>query len=184
MTETNLSVRELVIGDIDLFASYWLNSDESDLAHMGVDINKLPTKDEFFSYWKSQLEMPLEDRLSYCIIWQRNNVPIGHSNTRPTCFGEEAYMHLHLWSNHDRCQGLGYEFMKLTIQHFFQKLSLKDLYCEPYALNPAPNALLQKAGFHLLKQYKTVPGPSNFQQIVKLWHLSRDNYESLYSAGT
>jgi len=184
MTEETLSVRELELQDIDLFAAYWLNSDESYLANMGVDIKKLPTKDEFLSYWKSQLEIPLEDRLSYCIIWQKNNIPIGHSSTRPTYFGKEAHMHLHLWNNHEREKGMGYEFVKLTIPLFFERLRLNDIYCEPYALNPAPNGLLKKAGFDFVKEYMTVPGPSNFQQQVKLWHLSRQKFVHLYKTGT
>jgi RimJ/RimL family protein N-acetyltransferase len=176
MTKHIISVRELEWGDLDLFASYWFDADESHLANMGIDIKKLPTKNEFFSYWKSQLETPIENKLSYCIIWLKNNIPIGHSNTRPTEYGKEAYMHLHLWSHHDRGQGLGYEFVKLTVRDFFQKLCLKDLYCEPYAHNPAPNKLLKKAGFNLVKEYQTVPGPSNFPQQVKLWHLSLNEF--------
>lgn len=184
MTEEVLSVRELELPDVDLFASYWLNSDKSHLATMGVDIKKLPTKDEFFSYWKSQLEIPIEFRLSYCIIWQKNNIPIGHSSTRPTSFGKEAYMHIHLWSNHERGKGIGYELVKLTVAHLFERLRLNDLYCEPYALNPAPNGLLKKAGFDFVKEYMTNPGPSNFRQPVKLWHLSHQKFEHLYKTGT
>ncbi|MEO8772565.1 MAG: GNAT family protein [Ferruginibacter sp.] len=179
MIEEILSVRELKIGDIDLFASYWLNSDEFYLANMGVDIKKLPTKDEIFSYWKLQLEMPIENRLSYCIIWQKNNIPIGHSSTRPTYFGKEAHMHLHLWNKLDRGKGMGYELVKLTVRHLFERLNLMDLYCEPYALNPAPNELLKKVGFDFVKEYMTVPGPSNFEQKVKLWHLSARKFKNL-----
>jgi len=180
MTEEVLSIRELELRDIDPFASYWLNADKFYLANMGVDINKLPGKNEFLSYWKSQLEVPLEERSSYCIIWQKNDTPIGHSSTRPTYFGSEAYMHLHLWNNHERGKGIGYEFMKLTVPHFFERLRLKDLYCEPYALNQAPNRLLKKSGFDFVKEYTTLPGPFNFDQQVKLWHLSRQKFEHLY----
>jgi len=46
--------------DMNLLISYWLNADESHPADMGVDIKKLPTKHEFLTYWKSQLEMPVK----------------------------------------------------------------------------------------------------------------------------
>jgi RimJ/RimL family protein N-acetyltransferase len=147
---------------------------------MGVDIHLMPTKDMFFSFWKSQLELPVEKRSSYCILWKKNEIPIGHSSTRPTHFGKDAYMHIHLWNSSDRRKGEGYAFLQLTVSHYFQRLQLQDLYCEPYALNPAPNALLEKAHFDLLKEYTTTPGPSNFEQPVKLWHLSRERFERWY----
>lgn len=180
MANENLIIRELELADVHLFMSYWLNADESHLANMGVDSKKLPTKEQFIKYWKSQTETPVEAKLSHCVIWQKNNVPIGHSSTRPTHFGKEAYMHLHLWNKEERQKGIGYEFMKLTIPHYFEKLKLKDLYCEPYALNRAPNRLLEKLGFDFIKEHTCVPGPSNFEQQVKLWHLSHEKFVQLY----
>ncbi|MCW3091777.1 MAG: hypothetical protein JWP81_2846 [Ferruginibacter sp.] len=184
MIEDILSVREIEQPDIELIASYWLNSDKSHLANMGVDTNKLPTKDQFVTYMNAQLEMPIEQKQSYCVIWQRNNTPIGHSNTRPTTFGKEAFMHLHLWETGLRKKGMGYEFVKLTLAYFFENLRLKDLYCEPYALNAAPNKIMQKAGFELVKDYITTPGPSNFEQPVKQWHLTYKKFIKLYKTGT
>lgn len=175
----DLMVRELELADMDLFMSYWFNADESSLANMGVDIKKLPTKNQFLTYWNAQLEMPVEKRSSYCVIWQMNNTPIGHSNTRPFNFGKDAYMHLHLWNKGERRKGLGCEFVRLTIAHYFQKLQLTDLYCEPYALNPAPNRVLEKLGFDFVKKHRTIPGPSNFEQEVNLWHLSHQKFVQL-----
>ena len=43
---------------------------------------------------------------------------------------------------------------------------LENLYCEPYALNLAPNGTLLKLGFKLVKQYETTPGSINFYQKV------------------
>src|ERR1043166_4716613 len=114
MTQINLSIHELELDDMDSLMAYWLNADEFYLRNMGVDIRKLPTENEFATYWKSQLELPVEKRLSYCVVWQKNNISIGHSSTRPTNFGKDAYMHLHLWNAEERQKGLGYEFVKLT----------------------------------------------------------------------
>lgn len=184
MIHQSFSIRELSPTDLPVFAAYWLNADAAYLAGMGVDINKLPTKEDFFTYWTSQFELPLEERASYCIVWEKNNKPVGHSSTRPVQVGKDAYMHIHLWNATERQKGMGSEFINLTIQHYFDILKLQDLYCEPYAFNPAPNRLLEKAGFDLIKTYDTTPGPSNFQQTVNLWHLSRQQFLQLYKAGT
>lgn len=184
MPGENLTIRELSPDDLDLFSSYWLNSDGSYLTGMGVDVAKLPAKEDIFEYWRSQLQLPIEQKLSYCVVWEKDKIPVGHSSTRPTVFGKEAYMHLHLWSSKERKKGLGSEFIKLTVPHYFKKLQLQDLYCEPYALNPAPNKLLEKLGFDFIKEYTTIPGPFNFEQPVKLWHLNRQRAETIFKTGT
>jgi RimJ/RimL family protein N-acetyltransferase len=184
MIDDILSVREIQISDIELIASYWLNSEKTHLENMGVDINKLPTKEQFTTYLAAQLETPVKQIDSYCIIWQENNVPIGHSNTRPTLYGKEAFMHLHLWNKETRGKGIGYELVKLTLPYFFENLKLKNLYCEPYALNPAPNKTIQKAGFELVNEHTTTPGAFNFEQPVKRWCLSYEKFKQLYETGT
>ena len=127
-----------------------------------------------------QLSTPLDQKLSYCIIWELDNKPIGHSNTNPTIFGEEAFMHLHIWDPVSRKKGLGSELIKRTLPYFFKNLKLKRLYSEPYALNPAPNKALEKAGFELEKEYVTIPGYLNFEQPVKRWVLTQEKFMELY----
>ena len=183
MTKDVLSVRELKLADIDLVTAYWLNADKTHLENMGVDINKRPSKEQFTTYLTAQFETPIEQRDSYCIIWLENDVPIGHSNTRPTVYGKQAFMHLHLWNKETRKKGMGLELVKLTLPWFFERLHLKDLYCEPYALNPAPSKTIQKAGFKLIKEHTTTPGSFNFEQRVKLWHLSYEKFKQLNQTG-
>lgn len=179
MTSDNLSVRELEPSDIELISAYWLKSDKAFLESMGVDLAKLPTEEQFANYLTIQMNTPIPQKESYCIIWLENNIPIGHSNTRPTTFGKEAFMHLHLWNKETRRKGMGTELVKLTLPYFFGNLEIKDLYSEPYALNPAPNKTLQKAGFDLMAEHITTPGAFNFEQPVKRWHLSREKFENL-----
>ena len=84
-------------------------------------------------------------------------------------------MHLHIWKGMNRKKGTGVELINRSVTYFFENMKLKKLYCEPYALNPAPNKTLAKAGFHFLKRYTTTPGAMNFEQEVNLWELSEQN---------
>ncbi len=124
-----------------------------------------------------QLSQSYENKKSYCIIWQVDGKPIGHSNINKIVFGKEAYMHLHIWRPEERKKGLGTSFIKLTLPWFFEKSKLKKLYCEPYALNSAPNKTLQNAGFEFVKEYITTPGWINFEQPVKLWVMSYERFK-------
>ncbi len=62
----------------------------------------------------------------------------------------------------------------MSLPFFFKNLQLKNVFCEPYALNPAPNRTLEKVGFECLEEYVTVPGYLNFEQPVKRWRMSRE----------
>ena len=64
---------------------------------MGVDLTKMPSKEEWHKMLKEQLHHRPEEKRSYCIIWMMNERPIGHSHFNKIIFGEEAYMHLHIW---------------------------------------------------------------------------------------
>ena len=179
MPENILSVRELQKGDIDLITDYWMNSDPVYLQDMGVDINKMPGRNEWKEMLSEQLNQSYKEKKSYCIIWQVDNKPVGHSNINKIIFEEEAYMHLHIWNAGIRKKGYGIAFIKMTLPWFFEKYKLKKLYCEPYALNPAPNKTLEKAGFEFVKENITTPGWLNFEQPVNLWMMGHDRFKEM-----
>jgi RimJ/RimL family protein N-acetyltransferase len=174
-----LSVREIRQQDIEPITQYWLGSDAAFLEAMGVDIKKIPASNEWREMLMEQLSQSIEEKRSYCIIWEVDGKPVGHSNINKITFGEEAYMHLHIWNTEIRKKGFGSAFIKLTLPWFFEKFRLKKLYCEPYALNPAPNKTLEKTGFEFVKEYITTPGSLNFEQPVNRWVLSFDHFKKL-----
>jgi RimJ/RimL family protein N-acetyltransferase len=169
-----LTVREMQVEDISKIIYYWLTANDTYLWSMGASGEKIPTKEEWEERLADQLKAPYTDKKSYCIIWLLNNEAVGHCNVNNIVFGEEAYMHLHMWRAGERKQGYGTEFVKKSLPYFFKNLQLQKLFCEPYALNDAPNKTLQKLGFTFIKEYITTPGPINFEQPVTLWQLDRN----------
>jgi RimJ/RimL family protein N-acetyltransferase len=115
----------------------------------------------------------------YYILWLLNNEAIGHSNINKIIYGQEAYMHLHLWQSEIRQKGIGFGLMKMTLPFYFYKFKLKYLYCEPSAANPAPNKTLAKLGFDFIKSYNTIPGMINLYQTVNRWCLTKKKFDSL-----
>jgi RimJ/RimL family protein N-acetyltransferase len=173
MVHSILSVRELALGDIDLIADYWSHSDSTHLLQMGVAIDRLPSRDEFVEMLRAQINQPAATKQSYALIWELDSRPVGHCNINKITLNKEGYMHLHLWHNESRKKGLGAAFVKLSIPFFFRNFGLQQLFCEPYALNDAPNKTLAKAGFTFLRSYTTIPGFINFEQPVNLWAMQR-----------
>jgi len=179
MSKPFLSVRELHQSDVELIADYWLTADPEFLLGMGVDLNKLPSKDAWLQMLNEQLVQSYPEKKSYCLIWTVDHEPIGHSNVNKIKFGEEAYMHLHVWKTHIRKKGYGVQLVKMSLPYFFKNLQLKKILCEPYALNPAPNKVLEKVGFTFVKEYQTTPGWINFEQRVNLWELTQKEFSKL-----
>lgn len=179
MNENFLSVRELQESDIVLITQYWLGADPAFLQGMGADLSKMPSEEGWRKMLMEQLAQSIEEKKSYCIIWLIDGVAVGHSNANKIIFGEEAYMHLHLWKPLARQKGYGTALVRKTLPYFFHNLQLKKLFCEPYALNDAPNRTLEKVGFTFIKEYRVTPGWINFEQDVKRWELSREKFEEL-----
>ena len=177
MLKDLLSVREIQKSDMEPITQYWLSADPAFLTGMGVDLNKMPSKEEWITMLSEQLTLSYPEKKSYCMIWQVDNKAIGHCNVNKIKFGEEAYMHLHLWNSDGRKKGMGTELVKMSLPYFFETLGLKKIYSEPYALNPAPNKTLKKAGFTFVKEYITIPGFLNFEQPVNLWELTYEQYK-------
>ncbi len=173
----SVSIRPLQQSDIPLLADYWASSTEAHLIGMGADPAKLPARDQLAENFRKTLELPVKERPSYAVIWLIDGLPSGHSNVNKLTFGDHGSMHLHLWNNPNRRRGMGTDLVKLSIRHFFEVLQLKTLYCEPYALNPAPNNTLPKAGFKFIKTYRCTPGSINFEQEVNRYRITREMLE-------
>lgn len=179
MDNTILSAREMTEGDPESIVRYWLDADVAFLQGMGVDLSKMPDREHMIAALSEQLGQSYEEKKSYCTIWEVDGQPVGHSNVNKIIYGQEAYMHLHLWKPNLRQKGLGANLVKLSLPYFFRNLDLQTLYCEPYALNPAPNKTLEKVGFLFLDTYVTIPGWLNFEQPVNRWILTRERFETL-----
>lgn len=168
-----LTVKELDEKNIPLIADYWFNATPEYLLGMGVDTAKLPTREQFTAMLLTQLELPYPEKKAYALIWELDGKPIGHSNVNPSFYGNHAYMHLHIWTPEARKQGFGLDLVKMSLPYYFNNLKLKKLFCEPYALNPAPNKLLEKAGFTFVKEHITTPGAITFEQLCNLWEIAK-----------
>lgn len=177
--KNRIAVREMVLSDIPLLVAYWLASDPDHLVGMGVDLDKLPPAASLTKMLSAQIDLPIEEKQSYALIWLFNEFPIGHCNVNTIEFGKQANMHLHIWQSSQRQKGIGIQLVKMSLPYFFENLKLEMLFCEPYALNPAPNKTLERVGFAFEKEYITIPGSLNFEQPVKRWKLIKEKYKEI-----
>lgn len=171
-----IAVRELKSKEAELVVKYFHNASNDFLKGMGVDRDKLPKFDEWVKLIQDNVTRPMEDKEFFYVLWMFENQPIGHSNINKIKFGQEAYMHLHLWNSEKRHQGIGTSLLRLSLPYYFSNFKLNELFCEPHSNNAAPNKTLEGLGFELVKQYETIPGWINFHQPVNRWRMTRNGF--------
>jgi len=127
--------------------------------------------------WRQRYELdhpkPLPERASFEIVWLLNDEVVGFSTVDKLVFGEQANMHLHLVEPDRRRSGMGVQFVRMSARLYFDTLELRRIFCQPNALNTAPNRTLQAAGFRYVKTLMTAPSPLNYRQPITRWVLEQ-----------
>jgi RimJ/RimL family protein N-acetyltransferase len=168
-----LAVREMGISEVDIVIDYFHDAAPEHLEMLGVDPTKLPGPSAWRERLHRQFSPPMNEREYLVLLWLLDDAPIGFSSCDKIKYGERANMHLHIAKPERRHQGLGTEFVRRSIEIYFKLLNIKAIYCEPNALNVAPNRTLQRAGFRYVKTHWTVPAPLNYHQAVTRWVIER-----------
>jgi RimJ/RimL family protein N-acetyltransferase len=169
----NISVREMKLEEVESVIDYFHNATSEHLELLGVDPTRLPAKAQWQQLYEYDYAQPRERRKSLLVLWQLAGRNLGFSSVDKIKYGEEAYMHLHVFDAQNRKAGYGAMCVRQSVAIYFRALALKRLLCEPNAFNAGPNRTLQKAGFRYVKTYMTVPGPLNFHQAVTQWVIER-----------
>jgi RimJ/RimL family protein N-acetyltransferase len=169
-----LVAREMTLPEADIIIGYFHGVSHDFLKSLGISPAKLLNRGEWREYYRADYRRPIQKRKALLVLWELDGEPIGFSTADKIVFGQEAYMHLHIVHPEQRRSGYGASLVRETARIYFRLLQIRQLYCEPYALNVAPNRTLQKAGFKYIKTHAVVPGPLNFHQLVNRWLLEPD----------
>lgn len=150
---------------------YFHDASDEHLRMLGVDRVLLPARTAWAKWYRDDYARPIRERENYTLIWELDGEVVGFSSTDHITFGEQAFMHLHLLDPARRRSGLGTQFVRESAAIYFRALELRRLYCQPNALNIAPNRTLQRAGFRYVLSEHSRPSAINCPQIVTRWVL-------------
>jgi RimJ/RimL family protein N-acetyltransferase len=152
---------------------YFVGADAAFLRGMGVDPARLPAREAWLAAVLADSQRPLAERERLYLAWLADGVLCGHSSASHIELGAQAHVHLHLWRPDLRRAGLGSAFFARSIEHYFERLELERVVCEPYAGNPGPNRTLARLGFRLVRTYRTVPTNIALEQDVSRYEITR-----------
>jgi RimJ/RimL family protein N-acetyltransferase len=166
-------VRPMRLDEVGVRIDYFHDASDEYLRKLGVDRSLLPSKADWRDSYAKDFARPLEERETYNLAWELDGRIVGFSSVDNIEVGEQAFMHLHIVEEPKRRGGLGTEFVRLSVDHYFQTLDLQRLFCQPNAFNTAPNRTLQRAGFTYAFTKEMQPGFINFPQPITRWVLDR-----------
>ncbi|MCK0070192.1 GNAT family N-acetyltransferase [Kordiimonas laminariae] len=173
----NAHIRDIEPKDFQLVLDYFLKATDAHLLKMGVDKSKLPKQEEWLDLLMTDYQRPSSEKQAHYLMWELDGTPIGHSSINKLTYGEEGYIHLHVWNPLSRKSGLGSYFISESISRYFEQFNLKQIRCEPNAQNESPNKTLAKTGFEFTGSRETIPGWINFHQKVNSWLLSKEKWK-------
>ena len=173
MAEREPVVRPMRIEEIDIRIDYFHDASDEYLSKLGIDRVLLPDRDAWRAYYEEDFARSPAERETHNLVWELDGRIVGLSAVDHIEFGAEAFMHLHVLEEDRRRQGLGTEFVRLSVDEYFRALELKRVYCQPNAFNVAPNRTLQRAGFRYVFTKEMQPSALNFPQPITRWVLER-----------
>jgi RimJ/RimL family protein N-acetyltransferase len=166
-------VRPMRLDEVGFRIDYFHDADDEYLVKLGVDRALLPSRADWLAFYEEDFARPLAERETYNLAWELDGRLFGFSSTDHIEFGEQALMHLHIAEPARRRQGLGTEFVRLSVEEYFRALELRRLFCQPNAYNVAPNRTLQRVGFRYVWSAEMAPSTINFVQPVTRWVIER-----------
>lgn len=169
----NLDVREMRLDETGIIVDYFHSATPEHLDTLGVDPTRLPDPTRWRQRFELEHAKPLPERDTFQVVWLLDDEAVGFSTVDKLQFGEQANMHLHIVEPDRRQSGMGVQFVRLSARLYFETLQLRRLFCQPNALNTAPNRTLQAAGFRYVKTLMTVPSLLNYRQPITRWVLER-----------
>ena len=149
----HVAVRPLEQEDIPHVIDYWLSASPAELLAMGADASKLPGRAQWGENLERILATPDRQASTFYLIWVVDRQPIGFSSLKNIVYGERGEMHLHIWDKASRGKGHGAALFCLAAIEFFRRFELREIHCEPRSSNPAPNRMLQRIGFPLVRTH-------------------------------
>ena len=161
---------------------YFVGADPAFLRGMGVDPARLPVRAAWLASVLADHERPDSQRARIYLAWLVDGVLAGHSSASHIEVGVQAHVHLHLWQRDLRRSGRGTLLFARSIEHYFERLGLARVVCEPSAANPGPNRTLARLGFRCVRTYRTVPTNMALEQDVSRYEITRAEWAQRWSA--
>jgi RimJ/RimL family protein N-acetyltransferase len=151
-----LVLRDLVESEIEVFVDYWHESPPEYLDFLGVDREKLGTREDTRERFRRSIRSgdPRQERV--VLVLTLAGRPIAYANLH-FVHPMENYLHAHVVDPDMRDQGIASLLLLRTLQAVFDSFPIERLIIQTRPTNTRINHVLQKAG--LTAETRFIPDP-------------------------
>jgi len=168
-------VRPLSSNELEKVVDYFLNFTLEEDLLAGADRKNYPSREKWIKLLLEDAKQPLRKRRFFYLGWFLEGKLIGHCNINNIEFGEEAYIHIHLWDRTLRRQGLATCFLMKAVNFYFKYFTLHKIISEPKSDNIGSKKTLQKCGFSFLNAHVKKPDMLSIEHEVSHYELLKAN---------
>ena len=150
VSDRTIELRDIQEEDVAPIVRYWHDSDHRYLESLGVDINKLRTREETAALFKKSLRATRAPFDRATLVFSDNEKAIGYTNLNYRDEGV-AYAHVHIL--YPEYLGLGFmsELFQPAVRVFFTEFPTRELRFETSTTNARINRYLEKVGMVVSK---------------------------------
>ncbi len=171
----NLIIRDIQESDIEPLLKYWHESDPEYLWSLGVDIEKLTTKEATRARLLSAINQDAKESDHATLIVEINGEVVAYTNFHPEREGE-GYMHAHILEERFRSSGIGSFVFIPVVDVIFQQMKLKRLLFEVSPTNKRINGLIQKFGFQPEERYVENPNGMARPGMFNVYKIPKEDF--------
>jgi len=174
-----VTLRDLEEGDIETIVDYWHESDPAFLQSLGVDLNKLSSKEETRRrLWSSLAADQSPPSRAYFVVTAGDELLI-YTNLN-FASAEEACAHFHVLKPGLRSKGVSYFLFPEAIRVFFERFPIQKLVMQTSPHNEKINRLLRR--FSLTPQRAFLEKPDGMARAgeFNIYEICRADIEARY----
>jgi RimJ/RimL family protein N-acetyltransferase len=174
----NVVVRDIEFRDINPITDYWHESDSGYLQSIGVDINKIVSREVTAAAFQAALPHARGQRDRIVLIFEVDNKLIGYTNVNFNQSGS-PFGHVHIIDVSYRNKGIIPLIFFKVITIFYNHFHIENLYLQTNVNNKRINNLLFKRNIsHIKTEYISKPDGMGAVGTYNLFSCSREQAEN------
>jgi RimJ/RimL family protein N-acetyltransferase len=174
-----VSIRDITTEDIASIADYWFNSPPGFLEQMGVDPEKLPSREDFemnlIEKCSTNSGLPKSKLNAVAIMFDGG--PIGFHTLNPVVEGDYGIFHAHIWNPEFRGRGICVLSYPKACRLFFARFDLKRILFKTPVQNRGAIRVKEKLGIPCVGEEVVGFGIIRDGTSAKVFELKREDLD-------
>jgi len=179
--ETEFILRDVEERDVPAIVSYWHDSPPEYLRSIGLDVGRLPSREEMAKRLRAMATSGGLARRA-TLVCESGGRPVGVGTLRTGMEKKQGYAHTHILDDALRGRGLGHLLLVPVFGAWFRSFPVDEIIAQVVPENARVNRALQKSGLVPTKVELENPGGMMRPGAFNVYTIPRVLIEGLWSS--